>query len=322
MRKMKIVVVTGGCGFIGSNLVARLRKMRSVKRLIVIDDLSTGSLSNVSHILLDSKIHAHLRCTVNAKWTAFIEEADTIFNLASPASPDHFYDPNLWLHVGMTNTEGTRHMLQLAQTVGAVFVQASTSEVYGDPITAPQSESYNGNVNCYGPRAIYDEGKRYAEALCWGFLNHHNVDARVARIFNTYGPRMRKSDGRLIPTLIRQALCGEPMTIHGSGLQTRSFCYVDDLVTGLIKLAQLEQNPHTPINLGNPTEYRTIREIARTIRRITASKSQFSPQPALKDDPLTRYPDISMAKEMLRWKPTTTLDVGLAQMVKWARTEN
>ncbi|GGE32226.1 NAD-dependent dehydratase [Agaricicola taiwanensis] len=243
------------------------------------------------------------------------EPVDFVYNLACAASPPRYQaDP---VHTMMTNVAGTKNLLQLAEHYGASFLQASTSEVYGDPEEHPQREDYWGHVNCTGPRACYDEGKRAAEALCFDLYRSGQVDARVARIFNTYGPRMQPEDGRIISNLVVQALRGLPLTIYGNGEQTRSFCYVSDLVRGLIALMEVNPNPGVPVNLGNPHEF-TINELAEMVLAlIPASSSKLVYEPLPTDDPQRRKPDISRAEELLDWRPSVPLAEGLPQTIAW-----
>lgn len=244
------------------------------------------------------------------------ERLDRVYNLASPASPPHYQaDP---VHTMMTNVAGTLNLLTLAESQGARFLQASTSEVYGDPDIHPQPEDYAGHVNCTGPRACYDEGKRAAEALCYDFMRAGRADVRVARIFNTYGPRMRADDGRIVSNMIVQALTGAPMTVYGDGSQTRSFCFVSDLVAGLIALMEAKAAPATPINLGNPEEFQ-IRDLVRLVRDMIPTRSRIVHRPLPQDDPRRRRPDIARARELLGWQPRVTLAEGLPQTVPGSR---
>lgn len=303
-------LVTGGAGFVGSHLCACL--LSESHDVICVDNLRTGRRENLAELLgndgfrlleLDIRDNLPLEGPV-----------DCIFNLASPASPPHYQlDP---LDTLLTNVEGTKHMLELARKCGARFVQASTSEVYGNPLEEPQSESYLGNVNPCGPRSCYDEGKRCAETLCYIYRERHGVDVRVARIFNTYGPHMSQDDGRVISNFVVQALLGKPLTVYGDGSQTRSFCYVSDTVRGLIALSRVDGPLFGPVNLGNPAEI-TVGELARrVIERIDPSLGvETHPLPA--DDPLRRRPDISLAKHKLGWEPTVGLDEGLTATISY-----
>jgi UDP-glucuronate decarboxylase len=306
----RTVLVAGGAGFIGSHLCERL--LGEGHRVICLDNYRTGAEANV-RLLTGHPRFTFLKADICER-LEIDARIDQIYNLACAASPPHYQaDP---VHTMMTCVVGTRNLLALAERDHASFLQASTSEIYGEPEEHPQTEDYRGNVNCTGPRACYDEGKRAAEALCFDFLRAGRVDARVARIFNTYGPRMRPDDGRIISNLIVQALSGEPLTIYGTGEQTRSFCYVSDLVAGLMALMVADPNPKLPVNLGNPEEF-SILELAGLVGRIVpvASGHQFRPLPA--DDPTRRRPDISRAKALLGWKPTVRLADGLSETIHW-----
>lgn len=307
------VVVLGGAGFVGSHLCERL--VRDGHDVLAIDDFSTGSRSNVAHLasrprfrLEQGDVRLPLHAKLRPNW---------IFNLASPASPVHYQaDP---IKTTLTNVLGTLHALQLAVRCKARILQASTSEVYGDPDVHPQPESYWGHVNCIGVRACYDEGKRCAESLAMDFVRVHSADLRLARIFNTYGPRMAVEDGRVVSNFIVQALRGEDLTVYGDGSQTRSFCYIDDLVEGF--LAFMGQSRETgPLNLGNPHEF-TVLELAETVLALTGSSSRivFKPLPA--DDPKLRRPDISKARAALGFKPIVSLRAGLAKTIEAFRRE-
>jgi dTDP-glucose 4,6-dehydratase len=302
MDAMPTSIVTGGCGFLGSHLTDHL--LSEGHRVICVDNLDTGSLQNVEHIANGSDY-----VFVNHDLTepVFIEEpVDYVFHLASPASPiDYLRLPLGTLKVG---SYGTHHMLGLAKFKRARFLLASTSEVYGDPQVHPQPETYWGNVNPIGPRGVYDEAKRYAEALAMAYHRQQGLNTCIARIFNTYGPRMRPHDGRAIPTFLRQALEGKPVTVFGDGSQTRSFCYVDDLIRGLYLLATSEE--HLPVNIGNPTEM-TLLELAEAVIRATGSTSEIVYEALPVDDPQVRQPDITRAKQILGWEPQVSLDEGL-----------
>lgn len=312
--KTVTALVAGGAGFIGSHLCDEL--LAQGHRVICLDSFRTGRRDNIRALLNHpafSLVEADI-CNVG-HWD---EPVDNIYNLACAASPPHYQaDP---IHTMMTCVIGTGNLLEVAKRWGATFVQASTSEVYGDPDEHPQQENYRGNVNCTGPRACYDEGKRAAEALCFDMLRSGGVDARVARIFNTYGPRMRPDDGRIVSNLIVQALRGQPLTIYGTGDQTRSFCYVSDLVRGLTALMQAASNPGAPVNLGNPAEL-SINMLAELVRQHVpkAGRVVFKPLPI--DDPRRRRPDIGRAKRILGWEPTVALAEGLARTVDWFRAE-
>ncbi|WP_435167021.1 UDP-glucuronic acid decarboxylase family protein [Falsirhodobacter sp. 1013] len=308
------ILVAGGAGFVGSHLCETL--LQQGHRVICLDSFQTGREENVLP-LCNFPTFRLIRHDV-ARPLVLSEKLDRVYNLASPASPPHYQaDP---VGTMMTNVVGTLNMLELAERNGARLLQASTSEVYGDPEVHPQQEDYVGHVNCTGPRACYDEGKRAAETLCFDFMRGQRADVRVARIFNTYGPRMRADDGRIVSNMIVQALRGDPMTVYGDGLQTRSFCYVSDLVAGLIALMETAQAPATPVNLGNPEEFE-IRELAKMVRDLvpTSSPLVFSALP--QDDPKRRRPDISRAREWLGWQPKVLLSEGLPQTVAWFAAE-
>lgn len=302
-------LVAGGAGFLGSHLCEML--LAKGNRVICVDNFVTGSETNLL------SLRSHPRFAVLA-WDICDSlpdvRADRIYNLACAASPPHYQaDP---VHTMRTCVVGTLNLLELAERCGARFLQASTSEVYGDPDLHPQSENYPGNVNCTGPRACYDEGKRAAEALCFDFLRAKRADIRVARIFNTYGPRMHPSDGRVVSNLVVQALKGEPLTVYGGGSQTRSFCYVTDLVEGLVLLMDTNPPPDGPVNLGNPGEF-TVLELAELVIAMTCSSSQIRFLPLPVDDPRRRRPDISRARRLLRWTPRTGLHVGLETTIRY-----
>ncbi|QQR38043.1 UDP-glucuronic acid decarboxylase family protein [Devosia rhizoryzae] len=306
----KTVLVAGGAGFVGSHLCDAL--LADGHRVICVDNFQTGSARNVEALENHpafSLIEADI-CEVFA-----VEgKIDQVYNLACPASPPQYQaDP---IHTMMTSVVGTANLLKLAEQHGASFLQASTSEVYGDPEQHPQQEDYWGNVNCTGPRACYDEGKRAAETLCFDMLRMGRVDARVVRIFNTYGPRMSPDDGRIVSNLIVQALRGDDLTIYGTGEQTRSFCYVSDLVAGLVALMNVAPNPGKPVNVGNPGEF-TIAELADLVLEMTESRSKLIHLPLPVDDPQRRRPDISRAKEVLGWEPRVPLSEGLAMTIPW-----
>jgi UDP-glucuronate decarboxylase len=296
------VLLTGAAGFLGSHLSMKLIEQKH--EVIAIDDLSTGSIKNIKHLINDPNylfIEHDVRIPYQVK-------VDAILNFACPASPVNYQkDPVRTIE---TNFLGMINLLHLANETGARIIQASTSEIYGDPTQSPQKESYWGNVNPIGIRSCYDEGKRAAETLCFDYKRQHNLDTRVIRIFNTYGPNMAIGDGRVVSNFIVQALGNEPINIYGDGKQTRSFCYVSDLVEGIYKLLQLDKNPETPINLGNPNEF-TILELAKVVIEITNSKSEIVNNPLPLDDPKQRCPDISLAKSTLNWKPTIELREGI-----------
>jgi dTDP-glucose 4,6-dehydratase len=301
------IVITGGAGFIGSHLAERaLAEGHDVR---IVDNLITGSLDNVRHLTADPRF-TFLRHDVSIPFT--IDGAvDGIFHFASPASPeDYLRHPIQTLKVGSL---GTHNVLGIAKAKGAPVVVASTSEVYGDPKVHPQTEDYWGNVNPVGPRSCYDEAKRFSEALTMAYHNMHGVRTRIVRIFNTYGPRMRLADGRVLPNFLCQALRGEPLTIYGDGSQTRSFCYVDDLVEGVWRLLGVEES--YPVNIGNPDEM-TIRQFADRILAATGSKSAMVAKPLPADDPRVRRPDITRARKLLGWSPKVSLEEGLAKTVR------
>ena len=303
-------LVTGGAGFVGSHLCDRL--LADGYRVLCIDNLSTGSAGNVAH--LDGNAKFTLVDHDITKPYLPPEAPDVVFHLASPASPPAYLRmPIETLEVGSV---GTRNALEIARMAGARFLFTSTSEVYGDPEISPQPETYNGNVNCTGPRSVYDEAKRYGEALVSAYQRSFGVDTKIARIFNAYGPRLHGHDGRVVPNFIRQALAGEPLTVYGDGSQTRSFCYVSDLIDGLIALANSDCS--APVNLGHPHE-RTIIEIVEAVRSLTntTSRVEFLPLPG--DDPLQRCPDITRARELLGWEPKVPLEEGVAKTIAWFR---
>jgi dTDP-glucose 4,6-dehydratase len=308
---MATCVVTGGAGFLGSHLCDEL--LRRGHRVICVDNLETGSLANIEHIRMPEFVHLNLDITE----PYFIEEpVDVVYHLASPASPIDYL--RLPLHTLKVGSYGTHHTLGLAKIHRARFLLASTSEVYGDPQVHPQPESYWGHVNPIGPRGVYDEAKRYAEALTMAYHRQQGVDTSIVRIFNTYGARMRPHDGRAIPTFLRQALQDRPLTVFGDGSQTRSFCFVSDLVRGIIALA--ESDYHFPVNIGNPDEY-TLLELARTVIEVTASKSEIVFEALPTDDPQVRQPDTSLARQVLGWEPDVGLREGLRRTIDEAGVE-
>lgn len=306
------ILIAGAGGFIGSHLCDRL--LAEGHEILGVDNFLTGSPRNVAHLrdhpgfsLLEHDIIEPLDVPGHL---------DVIFNLASPASPkDYLAHPIETLRTG---AEGSRNLLELALQKGARYVLASTSECYGDPLEHPQKETYWGHVNPVGPRSCYDESKRYAEAITMAYHRRHGLATHIARIFNTYGPRMQQDDGRIVPNFIRQALRGEPITVYGDGSQTRSFCYVDDLVEGLIRLSRSEER--YPVNLGNPEE-KTVREFAELIRRLVDSRSGIVFEPLPEDDPQRRRPDITKAQSVLGWSPRVELEDGLRRTIEWFRSE-
>jgi dTDP-glucose 4,6-dehydratase len=303
---MPTAVVTGGAGFLGSHLCDSLA--RDEYRVICVDNLETGSLQNVEHLRGDQFVFLNHDITNHI---AIDEPIDVIYHLASPASPiDYLRLPLQTLKVGSL---GTHNALGLAKWKRARFLLASTSEVYGDPLIHPQPETYWGNVNPIGPRGVYDEAKRYAEALTMAYHRQQGVDTCIVRIFNTYGPRMRPHDGRAIPTFVRQALANEPLTVFGDGSQTRSFCYVDDLIRGLMALAQ--SGEHLPVNIGNPAEY-TLLELAQKVVEATGSTSEIVFEALPVDDPKVRQPDITRARQLLGWEPQVSLEDGLRRVLQ------
>ena len=308
---MSVCVVTGGAGFVGSHMCEHLLGLGH--RVLCLDNLDTGSLENIEHlrdsdfIFLDHDITEHVE----------IEgPVDLVYHLASPASPIDYQ--RLPLHTLKVGSRGTHNMLGVAKFKRARILLASTSEVYGDPQVHPQPEDYWGHVNPIGPRGVYDEAKRYAEALTMAYHRQQGVDTAISRIFNTYGARMRPHDGRAIPTFLRQALQDKPVTVFGDGSQTRSFCYVDDLIRGLVSLA--ESDVHTPVNLGNPDE-KTLLELAQTVIEVTGSRSEIVHEALPTDDPQVRQPDINKAKQLLDWSPKVELADGLARTIEQAGTE-
>ncbi len=305
---MQRILVTGGAGFIGSHLCERL--VKAGNDVICVDNLITGGLSNIEALMGDERF-----CYLKLDITNFIHvpgRLDAILHFASPASPiDYLKLPIQTLKVGAL---GTHKVLGLAREKKARVLLASTSEVYGDPQEHPQKETYWGHVNPIGPRGVYDEAKRFAEAMVMAYHRYHGLDTRIVRIFNTYGPQMRSADGRAAPNFIRQALAGQDLTVYGDGSQTRSFCYIDDLVDGI--LAALERGDANPVNLGNPTEY-TIERFAETVIRLTGSSSGIVHQPLPEDDPMVRRPDIGRARELLGWEPEVSLEDGLRRTIEY-----
>ncbi len=304
----KKIIVTGGAGFLGSHLCKRL--LDNGHEVICVDNFFTGTKQNIIE-LLDNPYFEVLRHDIT--FPLYLE-GDEIYNLACPASPIHYQcDP---VQTTKTCVHGAINMLGLAKRIKAKIFQASTSEVYGDPKVHPQPEAYLGHVNPIGIRSCYDEGKRCAETLFFDYHRQHNLKIKIARIFNTYGPNMHPNDGRVVSNFIMQALTGKPITIYGDGMQTRSFCYVDDLIDGFIKLMDSPTEFTGPVNLGNPNEF-SIRELAETIIELTNSKSEIVYKPLPQDDPLQRQPDITLAKNKLNWEPHITLKEGLKKTIKY-----
>jgi dTDP-glucose 4,6-dehydratase len=310
MTRMMRVIVTGGAGFLGSHLCERL--LAEGHEVLAMDNLLTGNLRNIAHLSGEPRF----RC-VRHDVTQFIAvegPVDAVLHFASPASPiDYLLLPIQTLKVGSL---GTHNALGLAMAKSARFLLASTSEVYGDPLVHPQPETYWGNVNPIGPRGVYDEAKRFAEAMTMAYRRAHGVDTRIVRIFNTYGERMRPRDGRVVPALISQALAGEPMTVFGDGSQTRSFCYVTDLIEGIYRL--LLSGEPDPVNIGNPSEL-SVLDFARTIQRLTGTRSEIVFKPLPEDDPKVRQPDISRARALLGWEPKVELEEGLSRTIEYFR---
>jgi UDP-glucuronate decarboxylase len=302
------ILVTGGAGFIGSHLCERL--LGAGHEVLCVDNYFTGSRSNVAHLMADRRFEL-LRHDVT--FPLYVE-VDEIYNLACPASPVHYqHDP---VQTVKTSVHGAINVLGLAKRTGAKILQASTSEVYGDPQVHPQTEDYWGHVNPIGPRACYDEGKRCAETLFFDYHRQHGVRIKVARIFNTYGPRMRPDDGRVVSNFIVQALRGDPITIYGEGRQTRSFCYVDDLVDGLIRLMETDDAVTGPVNLGNPHEI-SIADLAERVLRLTGSAAPLVNRPLPQDDPMQRRPDVARAEALLGWRPTVPFEEGLRRTIAY-----
>ncbi len=304
------ILVTGAAGFLGSHLTDRL--LADGHSVIGIDNLCTGSLNNVAHLGNEPRysLEQHDICK-----PFDFGPVDFVYNFASPASPINYH--RLGLETLDVGSSGTRNALEVAKRYNAGFLHASTSECYGDPQVHPQTEDYWGHVNPVGPRSVYDEAKRFSEALVTAYNRYHNLDTHLVRIFNTYGPRLGRDDGRVISNFVVQALSGKPLTVYGDGSQTRSFCYVSDEVDGIVRLAA--SGEHTPVNIGNPTEW-TILECAETVRRVTGSKSDIVFQPLPQDDPLQRKPDIAKAKRLLGWEPKITLEQGLRLSLDYFRS--
>jgi UDP-glucuronate decarboxylase len=301
-------MVTGGAGFLGSHLIDRL--LDKGHDVLCVDNLFTGAKDNIAHL----RDHPHFEFMRHDITFPLFVEVDEIYNLACPASPIHYqHDP---VQTTKTSVHGSINMLGLAKRLGAKILQASTSEVYGDPAVHPQTEDYWGHVNPIGPRSCYDEGKRCAETLFFDYHRQHGLPIKVMRIFNTYGPRMHPADGRVVSNFIVQALKGEPITIYGDGSQTRSFCYVDDLIEGMIRLMDTGPDVTGPINIGNPVET-TVAELAHKIVDLTGSRSKIEHRPLPVDDPTQRCPDISRAKSLLGWEPKVPLETGLKRTIEY-----
>jgi UDP-glucuronate decarboxylase len=310
----RTVLITGGAGFIGSHLCEVM--LADGARVICLDNLLTGRPQNIRHLRSEPRFEFVEADVIHS--LPRLPRVSAVLNLACAASPPRYQaDP---VHTMMTSVVGTRNLLAFAEQCGARFLLASTSEVYGDPTVHPQSESYLGNVNPTGPRACYDEGKRAAEALCFDHLRLGRVDVRVARIFNTYGPRMSPDDGRVVSNVVNQALSGMPITVYGDGSQTRSFCYVDDLVAGLIALLSHPGPVTGPVNLGNPSEI-TVGELVESVLRMTRSASPLVQRPLPVDDPRRRCPDITQARRLLGWEPSVMLEQGLRRTITWFAAE-
>jgi UDP-glucuronate decarboxylase len=308
MHLRRTVIVTGGAGFLGSHLCEKL--LKEGNEVLCVDNFFTGAKDNIEH-LLDNPHFELIRHDVT--FPLYVE-GDEIYNLACPASPIHYqFDP---VQTTKTSVHGAINMLGLAKRIRAKIFQASTSEVYGDPEVHPQTEDYRGHVNPLGPRSCYDEGKRCAETLFFDYRRQHNLRIKVARIFNTYGPRMHPNDGRVVSNFIMQALKGEPITLYGDGSQTRAFCYVDDMIEGFLRLMATDDDVTGPVNLGNPVEI-PVRGLAEKIVELTGSKSKLEFQSLPEDDPVQRCPDIGLAKSLLNWEPTIALEEGLNKTIAY-----
>jgi UDP-glucuronate decarboxylase len=315
MRSRKLALVAGGAGFIGSHMIDRL--IADGFHVLCLDNLLTGREQNVRHLAREPRfdfIDADVTDPLPASVTRAARQLTEIYNLACAASPPHYQaDPE---HTMLTNVVGTTHLLRLAETSGARFLLSSTSEVYGDPEMHPQPESYRGWVSCTGPRACYDEGKRAAETLAFDYDRLGRAEVRVARIFNTYGPRMRPDDGRVVSNVVCQALSGEDITVYGDGTQTRSFCYVDDLVAGLLALMRFNGAQPGPVNLGNPVEL-TVSDLVERVVKLTGADADIVYRPLPVDDPRRRRPDIARARQLLGWQPRVGLQDGLERTIAW-----
>lgn len=307
---MKRILITGGAGFLGSHLCDRL--IKDGHDVLCVDNFFTGSKTNIAHLIG----HPYFELMRHDVTFPLYVEVDRIFNLACPASPIHYqHDP---VQTTKTSVHGAINMLGLAKRVKARIFQASTSEVYGDPEEHPQTESYWGRVNPIGPRSCYDEGKRCAETLFFDYKRQHDMDIKVVRIFNTYGPRMHPNDGRVVSNFIVQALRGEDITIYGDGSQSRSFCYVDDMIEGFVRMMDSERGLSGPVNMGNPVEF-TMLELAENVLRLVGSKSRLAFKPLPTDDPRQRQPNITLAKEKLGWEPKVKLEDGLKETIAYFR---
>jgi dTDP-glucose 4,6-dehydratase len=307
--KERRILVTGAAGFLGSHLCDAL--LADGHRVVGVDNLCTGSLNNLSHLSNEERFTLEERDIVEP---FDVGAVDFIFNFASPASPADYM--RLGVETLLVGSRGTLNTLELARTYSAGYLQASTSECYGDPQVHPQVETYWGHVNPIGPRSVYDEAKRFSEAAVSAYRRYYNVDTHMVRIFNTYGPRLQANDGRVISNLMMQALRGDPLTIYGDGSQTRSFCYVSDLIDGIVKLS--ESDHHTPVNIGNPVEW-TIMECAREVLALTGSKSRIVHEEMPQDDPARRKPDITLARTLLGWEPRVALREGLEKSLEYFR---
>lgn len=303
------VLITGAAGFLGSHLTDAL--IADGHQVLGVDNLCTGSLDNLKHLKSESRFEFREQDICSEFDPGRV---DYVFNFASPASPGDYM--RLGIQTLMVGSAGTRNALEIARRYDAKFLHASTSECYGDPAVHPQTEEYWGNVNPIGPRSVYDEAKRFSEALVTAYHRYHKVDTRLIRIFNTYGPRLQMNDGRVISNFITQALRGDDLTIYGDGSQTRSFCYVSDEIDGILKLSRSDE--HAPVNIGNPTEW-TILECASAVLRVTGSKSNIVRRPLPQDDPLQRRPDISKARRLLSWEPKIDLETGLRLSLDYFR---
>ncbi len=304
------ILISGAAGFLGSHLTDAL--LGEGHHVLGVDNLCTGSLNNLAHLRNEPKFE-FLQHDICAPFDP--KCVDYVFNFASPASPADYM--RLGTETLLVGSVGTQNMLEIAKLYGAKFLHASTSECYGDPEEHPQTEEYWGHVNPIGPRSVYDESKRFSEALVMAYFRYHNVDTRLVRIFNTYGPRLHKDDGRVISNFLVQALRGDDLTIYGDGRQTRSFCYVSDEIEGILQLSR--SNEHSPVNIGNPAEW-TILDCAQAVLRVTGSKSKIVHRPLPQDDPAQRRPDIGKAKRLLNWEPTIDLETGLRLSLDYFRT--